>query len=91
MYQETGKQPTHTAWGTDIAAVGKGCGIGTALLVRTEEDVRALRDRVFSKSGLLLAQVKIGSRVHPRVMPPRDGSYLKDRFRGALLGADAFR
>lgn len=91
MYQETGKQPTHTALGTSIAGVGTACGIEDSRVIRTEDEVLALRERVFARGGLLLAQVKIMASTHPRVMPPRDGSYLKDRFRGALLGEAAHR
>jgi hypothetical protein len=33
--------------------------------------------------------VKVSGAPEPRVLPPRDGAYLKDRFRAALLGPDA--
>ena len=91
MYQETGRQPTHTALGTSIAGVGTACGIEKSTVIHTENEIRELSDQVYAKDGLLLAQVKIGTSAHPRAMPPRDGSYLKDRFRGALLGPAAFK
>ena len=89
-YFETGAQPTHTGMGVDLVAVAKGCGMDETRLVRSEEDVRQLCGRVKQKNGSLFAQVKIEAKPLPRVMPPRDGSYLKDRFRGALLGPAAF-
>lgn len=91
VYQETGGQPTHTGMGTNIASVAAACGFPTSSVVRLPEEVNALSRRIFAKEGLLLAQVKIGTQKNPRVMPPRDGSYLKDRFRGALLGPQAFK
>jgi thiamine pyrophosphate-dependent acetolactate synthase large subunit-like protein len=90
VYHETGGQPTHTGIGTDLAAVATGCGFKASCVARTEQEVEELAREVFGKQGLLLAQVKIGRQQAPRVMPPRDGSYLKDRFRGALLGERAF-
>ena len=89
-YQETGGQPTHTLYGTNIAAVGSACGIANSLLITREEEVQDLCQRVYLRGGPILAQVKVGTQPHERVMPPRDGSYLKDRFRRALLGAAAF-
>lgn len=89
-YFETGAQPTHTGMGVDLVAVAAGCGMDETRLVRSEEDVRQLCGRVKQKNGSLFAQVKIEAKPLPRVMPPRDGSYLKDRFRGALLGPAAF-
>jgi len=91
VYQETGGQPTHTGMGTNLAAVAKGCGFESASIVSTEDEVEKLAGAVFARRGLLLAQVKIGRQKAPRVMPPRDGSYLKDRFRGAVLGERAFK
>jgi len=91
VYQETGGQPTHTGMGTSIAKVALGCGFEQATVVRTEQEVLELAGVAFARGGLRLAQVKIGRQKAPRVMPPRDGSYLKDRFRGALLGERAFR
>jgi hypothetical protein len=35
-----------------------------------------------------LAQVKVSSEKLPLVLPPRDGAYLKNRFRIALLGPE---
>jgi thiamine pyrophosphate-dependent acetolactate synthase large subunit-like protein len=91
-YQETGGQPTHTALGTSIAAVAAGCGFENAAVLQTEDEVVALASSVRAMAGLRLAQVKIGRQKAPRVMPPRDGAWLKDRFRAALLGeAAAFR
>jgi len=38
--------------------------------------------------GPLLAVIKISSDEVPRVLPPRDGPYLANRFRAALLGEE---
>jgi thiamine pyrophosphate-dependent acetolactate synthase large subunit-like protein len=89
-YFETGAQPTHTGMGVDLTIVASGFGITESHLVRSKEDVVRLCGRVGQKESILFAQIKIDASPLPRVMPPRDGSYLKDRFRSALLGPAAF-
>jgi hypothetical protein len=37
----------------------------------------------------VLATVKVGTDPEPTALPPRDGPYLRSRFREALLGAKA--
>jgi thiamine pyrophosphate-dependent acetolactate synthase large subunit-like protein len=89
-YFETGAQPTHTGMGVDLTTVASGFGITESHLVRSKEDVVRLCGSVGQKESILFAQIKIDASPLPRVMPPRDGSYLKDRFRSALLGPAAF-
>jgi hypothetical protein len=36
--------------------------------------------------GPLFANIKIEAGEHPRVLPARDGAYLRSRFREAILG-----
>jgi thiamine pyrophosphate-dependent acetolactate synthase large subunit-like protein len=88
QYGETGQQPTHTATGTDLAAVASACGISRTATVRQEDDITRLRDQLHDDGGLLFAVVKVAQGELPRVLPPRDGSYLTHRLREALLGAE---
>jgi hypothetical protein len=39
----------------------------------------------------VLVTVKVTTDPAPTALPPRDGPYLRSRFREALLGADAHR
>ncbi len=89
-YGETGMQASHTAFGVDLAAAAKACGFVSAAMVTTIEQVRRLRAHLRRIDGPLFAQVKVASDKLPLVLPPRDGAYLKDRFREALLGKDAY-
>jgi thiamine pyrophosphate-dependent acetolactate synthase large subunit-like protein len=91
VYLETGGQSTHTGSGVDLAAVAVACGIESASIARTMEDVCLLHSRLHSKQGPIFAQIKIAATRAPLVMPPRDGSHLKDRFRNALLGDAAYQ
>ena len=40
-------------------------------------------------AGPLFAQVKIDAEKLPLVLPPRDATYIKNRFRIAVLGPEA--
>ncbi|MOA68927.1 hypothetical protein D3C78_1968030 [compost metagenome] len=48
------------------------------------EGVQGLRERFATREGVKLATVKIKAENPPRVLPPRDGHYVKNRFRAAL-------
>jgi thiamine pyrophosphate-dependent acetolactate synthase large subunit-like protein len=84
-YAETGGQDTHTAHGTDLAAVAKACGIADAMTLTAldEVDILALRAHAFSE-GATVAAIKIATGESPRVLPPRDGAFMMARTRGAL-------
>ena len=86
LYGETGRQATHTADRTDLAAIANGAGIEDSRIVYTMDDVEDLAEAIRSKTGPLFAQVKISDDPGPLVLPPRDGAHLKTRFRQALLG-----
>ncbi|MEW6689768.1 MAG: thiamine pyrophosphate-dependent enzyme [Pseudomonadota bacterium] len=88
-YGETGMQRTHTAKGVDLAAAARACGFRAARRVRSRGQLTALRTAVRRAPGPLFAQVKVVAEKLPLVLPPRDGSLLKARFRRALLGEGA--
>ncbi|HET9577683.1 MAG TPA: thiamine pyrophosphate-dependent enzyme [Usitatibacter sp.] len=83
-YGETGMQRSHTGGGTDLAAVARGCGIEDAFVVERADGIASIAQRVNARKGASFAVVKIGAGEAPRVLPPRDGSYLKNRFRATL-------
>ena len=88
---ETGMQPSHTAHRTDLAAAAAACGFSHARTVTDEAGLRAALPLVHEAPGPVFLTVKVQAEPLPRVLPPRDGAYLKDRFRAALLGKDAGR
>lgn len=83
-YGETGMQASHTRLGTDLAAVARGCGIADALAIDRLEGADELAHRVNARRGTAFAVVSIDAREPPRALPPRDGVYLKNRFRAQL-------
>jgi thiamine pyrophosphate-dependent acetolactate synthase large subunit-like protein len=88
-YGETGMQETHTGHGVDLAGMAKAAGFPYALNVTTPAGVPQLKDMIRTGPGPLLAQVKIDAEKLPLVLPPRDATYIKNRFRIALLGPNA--
>ena len=90
-YGETGMQDTHTAHGVDLAGMAKAAGFARTLRVNTLAGVSRLKRLIYSGKRVLFAQVKVEAEKLPLVLPPRDGSYLKNRFRSAILGPDALQ
>jgi thiamine pyrophosphate-dependent acetolactate synthase large subunit-like protein len=81
-YGETGMQHTHTAHGVDLAGVARACGLKVF-------ELKDLAKAIHSAPGPSFAVVKVKPEKIPLVLPPREGSLLKARFRRALLGPKA--
>jgi thiamine pyrophosphate-dependent acetolactate synthase large subunit-like protein len=90
-YGETGMQPTHTGRGVDIPGVANAVGFAHSCTVRSESDLEEAARVILSHDGPVLAGVKVSIEPVPSVLPPRDGPYLRSRFRESLLGAGAHR
>jgi thiamine pyrophosphate-dependent acetolactate synthase large subunit-like protein len=88
-FGETGMQKTHTAGGVDLAGMALAAGIRTSRIVRTAEEVTAIRDLAHQGKGPVFAQVKISPEALPFVMPPADGGILTTRFRQSVLGDES--
>lgn len=86
VYGETGMQYTHTRFGVDLAGMASAAGFESARTVYTQSDLDTLCASLYEPPGPLFADVKVSAERHDTVLPPRDGTYLKHRFRGALLG-----
>lgn len=53
------------------------------------DQITALRADIHRAEGPLFAQIRIAAGKLPLVLPPRDGTSLKNRFREALPGLEA--
>jgi thiamine pyrophosphate-dependent acetolactate synthase large subunit-like protein len=85
-YGETGGQASHTAHGTDLAAVARACRFREALTVRKSEELGGLRDLLLRAPGPVLGVIKAAAADVPRVLPERDGHVIRTRFRRAVVG-----
>ena len=83
-FGETGMQRSHTSLGTDLVGVAKACGIADATDVSLQSQTAEVAARVRAQSGPFLAQVRIDTNEPPRALAPRDGAFIKNRFRAAL-------
>jgi phosphonopyruvate decarboxylase len=83
-YGETGMQRSHSSLGTDLVAVAKGFGIADAFSASRLDDCDAIARRVNSRQGTAFVQAFIEPNEPRRALPPRDGAFLKNRFRAAL-------
>jgi thiamine pyrophosphate-dependent acetolactate synthase large subunit-like protein len=83
-YGETGMQPTHTAGGVDLAAVGAACGLPLTAVVTEASGLEAARAQILTARGPSLHVIKVRAESLPFILPPKDGAHLKDRFRAAL-------
>ncbi|MGD9043746.1 MAG: thiamine pyrophosphate-dependent enzyme [Desulfobacterales bacterium] len=85
-YGETGMQLTHTAGETDLGAIAAASGIPVCSTVDDSKSFKAAIPQIQKEAGPLFFNIKVRAEDLPLVLPPKDGAYLKDRFRLALMG-----
>lgn len=88
-YGETGMQATHTAAGVDLAGVASAVGFPSIATVSAVPALAGAVRTLREAPGPALVVFKVVADRDPLVLPPRDGAYLKHRFREALLGSAA--
>jgi len=88
-YGETGMQETHTRFGVDLTGVAKSSGFRAAGTVYSAAQLKTWIPRLYRQPGPVFAAIKVTARPVPMVLPLRDGTAIKLRFRQALLGAKA--
>jgi thiamine pyrophosphate-dependent acetolactate synthase large subunit-like protein len=86
LYAETGMQRTHTAHGVDLAGIARASGFAAAETVRTQAELDACERSLYAGPGPLFAAIKVAPEPTKIELAPRDGPYLRSRFREALLG-----
>jgi phosphonopyruvate decarboxylase len=83
-FGETGMQRSHTAMGVSLAGVAAACGFDWTVDIGEESAIAALATRLKAMQGCGLARIRVRAEEVPRALPPRDGVFLKTRFRAAL-------
>ena len=90
LYSETGMQPTHTSRGVDLAGMAKAAGFAAAGTVSTEQGLKSWMPKLYKTPGPVFLDLKVNANRYPLSIRLRDGTHIKNRFREALLGPQAF-
>jgi len=85
-FGETGMQLTHTSGSVDLAEIAAAAGIPNSSTINDENGLLSAIPQIRRKGELVFFNIKVRAEKLPLVLPPKDGAYLKDRFRLALLG-----
>jgi len=83
-FGETGMQRSHTSQGVDLSAVAIACGFAWLERIETLEEIDGLRARIQMAQGPGFALISVEATNLERSLPPRDGVFLKNRFRQHL-------
>jgi thiamine pyrophosphate-dependent acetolactate synthase large subunit-like protein len=83
-YGETGMQASHTAETVVLTGVARACGFKEVFDITDEVGLREFAAQLHHPAASLFARVAIHADEPPRVLPPRDGVLLKNRFRRAV-------
>ncbi|MCX2698549.1 thiamine pyrophosphate-dependent enzyme [Ochrobactrum chromiisoli] len=84
-FGETGMQTSHTGRGIQLDKVANACGFVETAELRSLEEVDQLSLRLRSQPiGPRLFVLKITAENLPRSLPPRDATFIKNRFRAHL-------
>lgn len=84
-FGETGMQPSHSGLGARLDIVAQGAGFKSVTEINDLNGIIGFRDRMHTLTeGPHFARIRIASGNPERVLPPRDGAYVKTRFRQHL-------
>ncbi|NIE66877.1 aldehyde dehydrogenase [Burkholderia sp. Ax-1719] len=83
-FGETGMQQSHTSLGTNLAEVAKAVGVPATQEITEIDELESLVAAIRKREGMTVAQVYIATDEPQRALPPRDGTYVKNRFRWHL-------
>lgn len=89
-YGETGMQETHTRRGMNLSGVARAAGFRGAGTIYNAAQLKTWIPRLYHQPGPVFAGIKVTTQPAPLVLPVRDGTAIKHRFRQALLGDKAF-
>ena len=83
-YGETGMQRSHVGRGVDLVAVAAACGFASSQRITNDVEITELCVNMHKRAGAIYAEVMIEADEPERVLPPRDGVFVKNRFRKSL-------
>jgi thiamine pyrophosphate-dependent acetolactate synthase large subunit-like protein len=85
QFGETGSQESHTGLGIELHRIAAAAGFAEAVALEGLAAVRRYRRRLHNlDAGPRFVTLRIAAEQPPRALPPRDGVFLKQRFRRHL-------
>jgi thiamine pyrophosphate-dependent acetolactate synthase large subunit-like protein len=85
-YGETGMQETHTRRTADLAGVARATGFRHTATLYNPKQLKTWIPKFYRTPGPIFAAVKVTTNHVPTILPLRDGTRIRSRFREALLG-----
>lgn len=84
-FGETGMQRSHSGLGAKLDAIARGAGFTSVVEITDMEGIARFRSEIHRPGGgPRLALIRISTDHVDRALPPRDGVFLKNRFRQHL-------
>lgn len=83
-FGETGMQRSHSGLGARLELIAAGAGFPSVTEIQNRAALDAFRPKLHDLKGPHFARVAISTNHVDRALPPRDGVYLKNRFRQHL-------
>jgi len=84
-FGETGMQRSHSGLGAKLDEIARGAGFASVVEITDVQGIAAFRTQLNAREGgLRLALIRIATTHVARALPPRDGVFLKNRFRQHL-------
>ncbi len=83
-FGETGMQISHSGLGARLEVIASGAGFPSITEIGDLDSIAALRRKLQNFEGPHFARIRISSEHVDRALPPRDGVFLKNRFREHL-------
>jgi hypothetical protein len=82
-------QASHTARGVDLATIAHASGFAMATTIATSDELTSWLPTLHNAEGPVFGVIKVAANQPALIVPARDGTYIKHRFREALLGPKA--
>jgi thiamine pyrophosphate-dependent acetolactate synthase large subunit-like protein len=83
-FGETGMQMSHSGLGARLELIAEGAGFESATEIGDLDGIATFRRKLRDFTGPHFARIRISSAHVERALPPRDGVFLKNRFRSHL-------
>ena len=83
-FGETGMQMSHSGLGSKLELIATGAGFPSVTEIKDIDALNAFRPKLQDLNGPHFARIAISTAHVDRALPPRDGVFLKNRFRAHL-------